>query len=838
MIRVPRFSKFLLLLLCTFVFDQGLIAQRAHASNTFTVSANATSSECPTPIPADFSSQEVTSSTSIATLPGHVVQFVKQGQARLIGLLNPTIRLRVELVFKIRNEAQFQNCLASINNPSSPEYRRYLNSTTLQPFLPTPGQKASASNMFTQDGLIVTDGASPLVLNIEGNAQTIMSAFAVRLSIYSYRNSTFFATGSDPKMPTNLASLVSGILGLDNYTRARPAESPCSGPYCPQGIQIGYSLSTLISSGVTGSGQTVAVVDMPGDPKSQSAIDTFDAQYGLPATTLAIVYPDGTPTSWNPAWASEAAMDIEAVHSVAPGASIVLAYDTADPMNGVDYVTSHRLASVISNSWTYDCGFTCSDTQLPSSEVSSYDLRLATDAAQGVTILFASGDNGWKPDGSTVGTQFPASDPNVLAVGATNLVLNGCEKTMCTGYGSESGAPISGGGYSGYFSEPSWQTSTIGSTGSKCRVGHLNPTCRAVPDVAMLGYSPDFWVYSTASDQCGMGDDSAGWFDCTGTSLSTPLWAGFIGVALQVNGGGQFGVIAQSLYALGASASYSTLFHDVTTGSNGYSAGTGWDPVTGWGSPIANTLASALSGASLQTLTTKVGSGFKTGSVSPNCPSGCSESVDSSISISATPAAGYVFSSWVVTGAACSGGPTDNPCMFAMPDNAVTVSAAFTSTTVTMTVSYTVVGGGSPTAPVFQYVLNGASKSLTLTKNAKAVFVDAGSTWSVTSNPLGGSGPSQQWYSTQPLSGATSSTTIVFTFQHRYSLTMLVNGPGTVTPSNGWYNSGATVTITATPNSGHAFKSWTGTGKEHYTGKSASHTITINSAITETATFT
>ena len=160
------------------------------------------------------------------------------------------------------------------------------------------------------------------------------------------------------------------------------------------------------------------------------------------------------------------------------------------------------------------------------------------------------------------------------------------------------------------------------------------------------------------------------------------------------------------------------------------------------------------------------------------------------------------------------------------------------ATQVTMTVSYSVIGGGSPTAPSFHYVLMGASKSLTLTKTATKVSVDSGSTWSVSPNPLGGSSSSQRWYSTQPLTGTASTTTIVFSFQHQYYLTMKVSGPGSVTPISGWQNAGVTVTIKATPNSGHKFKSWAGTGAGSYTGTSASHTITMNAAITETATFT
>jgi hypothetical protein len=157
---------------------------------------------------------------------------------------------------------------------------------------------------------------------------------------------------------------------------------------------------------------------------------------------------------------------------------------------------------------------------------------------------------------------------------------------------------------------------------------------------------------------------------------------------------------------------------------------------------------------------------------------------------------------------------------------------------VTMTVSYSVVGSGTPTAPVFHYILKGASKSLTLTTTPTKVSADSGSTWSITPNPLTGSTSTQRWYSAQALTGKASGTTIVFTFQHQFVLTMKANGPGTVSPSSGtWYNAGAKVTITATPNSGHKFKSWTGSGSGSYTGAKSPVTITMNSAITETANF-
>jgi kumamolisin len=499
--------------------------------------------------------------------------------------------MQMEMVFALRNANNFYACLASINDPTSPNYGRYLNLTELQPYLPTPGDKLSIIAHLTHRGFTVADGASPLVLRISANVRTVEATFGVNVNQYSLGNFSFYGVGTDPSLPQNFAPMIDGITGLTNYTAIAPAESPCSGPYCPQGIQTGYSFTGLYSSGDNGGGEKVAIVDVPGDPNIQTALNTFDSQYGLASTTLNIIYPDGVPSAYDPAWASETAMDVEAVHTAAPGAGIVLLYDTSDLMNAVDYVASNHLATIVTNSWGYVCGSgsPCSDTELPSSTVSSVDSRLALDAAQGLTILFASGDEGATPDGGNFGIEFPASDPNVLAVGATDLLLSGCSTTTCSGYGSESGATISGGGYSGYFPESSWQTSNIGVKSG-----------RAVPDVSMIGgVDPvggvGFWVYSTASDKCTPDDTNygAGWFGCAGTSLATPLWAGFIAVASQVKGG-NFGNIDPLLYQLASSGSYSSIFHDVTSGSNGYPAGKGWDPVTGWGSPIANSLATAL----------------------------------------------------------------------------------------------------------------------------------------------------------------------------------------------------------------------------------------------------
>lgn len=740
----------------------------------------------------------------------------------------------MQLVLKLRNADQFQKCLDAITDPTSPYYGQFLNATTLKPYLPTPGQRLSIIRYLTQHGFNVTSGPSPLVLNVAGSVNVIQHVFGLKLGIYQKNtNSSFYAANSDPTMPQNLAALVNGITGLDNYTSIKPSESPCSGHYCPQGIQVGYGLSGLFSSGYDGTGQKVAVVDAPGDPNIQTALNTYNTQYGLAPISLDIRYPDGLPSSYDLSWASETAMDVEAVHAVAPGAGIVLLYDTGDLINAIDYVASHNLAKIVSNSWTYACGFgSCSDNQLLSSLVSETDSRLAFDAAQGLTILFASGDEGARPDGSTLGTEFPASDPNVLAVGATNLVLAGCGTSICTGYGSETGASISGGGYSGHFAEPAWQTTNIGTKSG-----------RAVPDVSMLGYIPSFWVYSTISGGvCSTSSGQAGWFFCAGTSLSTPLWAGFLAVALQMRGGGSFGNIGPKLYGLANSVAYSTAFHDITSGSNnGYSASSGWDPVTGWGSPIANVLAANLAQGRVSISLSPTSGGIGT---SVSITGSNFLFTDTTCAVSSVP-------SVLLSGQTCS-----------ITNGAVT--ASFTVASGVAAQFYTVSVTGSHGSDVASATFTVTSTQVTITSNPAGsgfVVVDTaaittpttyswitGSTHSISANsPVSGSTGIQYVFSSWSDAGALTHTikvpsgtaTYTANYKTQFQLTIAGNpsGGGSTNPSVGsyWYDSSASPQISQTASVGYSFFYWSLDG----TNVAATPTLTVlmNAPHTLTALF-
>ena len=244
-------------------------------------------------------------------------------------------------------------------------------------------------------------------------------------------------------------------------------------------------------------------------------------------------------------------------------------------------------------------------------------------ASAGVTVLGSSGDGGTantlrQPVKNPTlipfpSVEWPASDPLVTGVGGTYLCTNPntgsitadltfppaqCQAPSNTGV-REVGWVASGGGFSHVFSRPSYQdTLPSGST-------PIDAATRGVPDISYQASSrTGVLVYDTAPGDaagglvCPSGNPcSAGWYVVGGTSSSCPQWAGLVAIADQIAGGHGLGLINPKLYALANSARYTSDFYDVTTGKNqtdpsipGYNATTGWDPITGLGTPNAANL--------------------------------------------------------------------------------------------------------------------------------------------------------------------------------------------------------------------------------------------------------
>ncbi len=375
--------------------------------------------------------------------------------------------------------------------------------------------------------------------------------------------------------------------------------------YSPAQIRAAYGIDAIAFSNGTitgdGAGETIAIVDAYSDPNIAADLAAFDAEYGLSSPPSFTVDNLGA-TSTDAAWALETALDVEWAHAIAPEANIVLVEASSDSVQAlfgaVSYASNLPGVSVVSMSW----GASEFSTE------SNYDTLFTTPAGHtNVTYVAASGDYGaWS------GVTYPSASPNVLAVGGTTLTLSASGS-----YGSESGWSGSTGGFSSFEAEPSYQTATLQSAG-------LSDGARTVPDVSLdadpsTGYS----VYDSVPY-----DGESGWFDVGGTSAAAPAWAGLVAIAdqgLAIAGHGTLSTneLLNELYSLPSSD-----FHDVTSGSNGYSATAGYDLVTGLGTPRADLVVAGLvadAGSSSGTSTSSSSSGVtvsttSSGSSSPKSP--------------------------------------------------------------------------------------------------------------------------------------------------------------------------------------------------------------------------
>jgi subtilase family serine protease len=332
-----------------------------------------------------------------------------------------------------------------------------------------------------------------------------------------------------------------------------------SSVYNPSQIKKAYGIDQLTK---TGAGQTIALVEAYGSPTIVNDLQTFDQQFGLPAANIEVDYPSGKPKT-DGGWALETALDVEWAHAIAPGAKIMVvaakSASISDLLVAEDYATNHG-ATIVSNSW----GGSEFSSEL------SYDSHFNH---SGITYLASSGDNG-------KGSSWPASSPNVVAVGGTTLNL-----TSNGDYSSESAWSGSGGDLSLYESNPAYQSNWSNVVGSK----------RGIPDVAFdADPNTGVYVYTSTLDQ-----GQKGWFQVGGTSFSAPAWGAVIALAnegrsLSLSSSQVLNTVYSTAGTTGSSG-YNTNYHDITSGSNGYTAQAGYDVVTGIGSPIVNQLVPILS---------------------------------------------------------------------------------------------------------------------------------------------------------------------------------------------------------------------------------------------------
>jgi subtilase family serine protease len=370
--------------------------------------------------------------------------------------------------------------------------------------------------------------------------------------------------GTDLYVPSAAAAALTTTYNrfgrIDGVT-ARPAvELSAAAPQASRG-PAGYTPAQVAHAygfdrtGLTGAGQTIAIVTAFNSPTVAQDLAAFDNAFGLAGASLKIVnQAGGAPAGPADAgWSLETALDVEWAHAIAPRANILLvearSASAGDLTSAIDYARHQPGVSVVSMSF--------GGAEFP--QELRYDAVLtAPPGHAGITFVAASGDSGASP-------VWPSVSPNVLSVGGTAL-LTGPGGT----YAGEVGWSGSGGGVSLYEREPAYQLG-VQTTGR-----------RGTPDVAY-----------DAAPQTGFAVYQGGaWQTVGGTSAGAPQWAGLTALADQRRAQHGLGPLNQAqarLYNLPAAD-----FHDVVLGGNGYSAGVGYDYVTGLGSPVANRLVNDL----------------------------------------------------------------------------------------------------------------------------------------------------------------------------------------------------------------------------------------------------
>jgi hypothetical protein len=510
-------------------------------------------------------------------------------------------------------QAALNELLAEQQDPSSPSYHKWL----------TPQQYGDRFGLNQSDIDTITSwlqaqgfsmdyiARSRTFVSFSGTADQVQNAFHIRIHRYLVDGEMHFANSTEASIPASLQSLIVGFRGLDDfYLRAsklvRPAFTYLDGSHylAPDDLATIYGVGPLYEAGIDGSGQELVIVGRTAIDMSDLA--TFRSRFGLPPPKITRYGLDqGTNQDDD---LMEADLDLEWAGAIARNASIFYVY-SKDVLYAVQYSIEQNLAPIISMSFGG-----CEASNFAALGLYESIARQAN--AQGITWLAASGDTGaagCDDMTSSVATRglavtFPASMPEVTAVGGTQFDEGNStywDSENSNGRSALSYIPetswnasvdntlaASGGGASVFFPKPAWQVGP----------GVPSDNARDVPDVSLsAGIHDGYLVYSDAR-----------WIRVGGTSASTPVFAGIVALVNQhlVSNGSVaqpgLGNINPTLYRLAQTAP--EVFHDITTGNNivscdardtkncpsgslGYSAGPGYDLVTGWGSVDAYNLA-------------------------------------------------------------------------------------------------------------------------------------------------------------------------------------------------------------------------------------------------------
>ena len=439
-------------------------------------------------------------------------------------------------------------------------------------FLPLPAHYAAVIEWLRSEGLVITGtDRCRLAVFARGTVGQINKSLRVDMAEVTVSGREYHTARSHPSIPKRIASTVLGINGLQPYLKAIQRQSgmvpqiASAPPFLTSEIRHAYNADNL---GVTGAGQKIAILIQA--IASDSDLTAFWTRNGVPQNlgNIEIVNVNNATLDTTSA---EAIIDEEWTSGIAPDAKIRVyatgSLDFASLDKGLQRLISDLPTEPELHQLSISLGL--GEAYMSLAQIQTDKNYFATIASSGISVFVSSGDAGSNPNasggtgGATPTVEYYSSDPNVTGVGGTSLGLNQDGSVATETAWNGSGGGVSGSTIS--FDRPSWQ---IGA-------GVPAGVTRCVPDVSLAANpATGYYVYASGTT-----------WQYGGTSLGAPIWAAFCALLNEARAKvslGPMGLLNPRLYPLLGTPN----FRDITSGSNGvYSAGVGYDCVTGLGVP-------------------------------------------------------------------------------------------------------------------------------------------------------------------------------------------------------------------------------------------------------------
>jgi pseudomonalisin len=552
-----------------------------------------------------------------------------------VGRTDPGLRMeRIILRLALRPGARerLERLLAAQLDPASPEFHRWLTPEEFGAWFGLgDGELRRVIRWLSAQGFTIDEVArGRRWINVSGTAGQVEAAFRTEMHDYRIDGEVRHAAAVAPSVPRALAGLIHGIVSLDDVPLAAPplvarrralaaagdaGEPPrfnaAGGGHllAPADLATVYDFAPLYRAGIDGLGQGIAVLGRS-DIKLED-VRAFRGFFGLPPNDPVLVHNGPDPGFVNVYDEGESDLDVEWAGAVAPRATVELVISgSTGNTDGIalsaQYAVDHNLAPVVSVSYGL-----C-ELLLGPSRVAFWNDVWSQAAAQGITVVTAAGDSG--PAGCDPPNTPRASRSSVNGVGSTpyDVCVGGTQFDDTADPGAWWAAvadPVSKGSARSYIPEIAWNESGavaggagLWSSGGGASAAYPKPAWQAapgvpadgardVPDVSLAGAAHAAYVYLEEGQMLTIG----------GTSGGAPAFAALMALLVQRVRERQ-GNANPFLYQLGsrqyAGRGGPAVFHDVTSGDNsvpgvaGFSAGPGYDQVTGLGSIDAAALVS------------------------------------------------------------------------------------------------------------------------------------------------------------------------------------------------------------------------------------------------------